>query len=182
LWRAARALPERDRIGIFNRSRYEEVLIVGVIPNSYAPKVFRTKRSTTRRSGAIAIDRSVTSRRICTATARASSSSFSIFPKKSSANASLPVSKSRIKTGNSAARTSKKGNWDDYMDAYEACLSATSMTNRPWYIVPADDKKNTRLIISRIILDTLRSLKMKYPTLSEKQRKELRALRRLLAR
>ena len=110
LWRTARALPERGRIGIFNRSHYEEVLIVRVIPNSYAPKVFRTKRSTTRRSGVIATDRSVISRRICTATARVSSSSFSIFPRKSSANAFLPASKSRIKTGNSAGRTSKKGN------------------------------------------------------------------------
>ena len=68
------------------------------------------------------------------------------------------------------------------MDAYEACLNATSMRDSPWYVVPADDKKNTRLIISRIVLDTLRSLKMQYPTLSEKQRKELRALRRLLAK
>jgi hypothetical protein len=68
------------------------------------------------------------------------------------------------------------------MDAYETCLNATSMRHASWYVVPADDKKNARLIISRIILDTLRGLKMKYPTLSEKQRKELRALRRLLAK
>jgi Polyphosphate kinase 2 (PPK2) len=68
------------------------------------------------------------------------------------------------------------------MDGYETCLNATSMRDSPWYVVRANDKKNTRLIISRIILDTLRSLKMQYPTLSEKQRKELSALRRLLAK
>ena len=82
----------------------------------------------------------------------------------------------------SRADVEERKYWDDYRDAYEACLSATSMRDSPWYIVPADDKKNTRLIISRIILDTLRSLKRQYPTLSEKQRKELGALRRLLAK
>jgi hypothetical protein len=68
------------------------------------------------------------------------------------------------------------------MSAYEACLNATSMHHSPWYVVPSDDKGNARLIISRIILDTLRGLKMKYPTITEKQRKELCALRRLLVK
>src|ERR1044071_7189047 len=70
--------------------------------------------------------------------------------------------------------------WGAYRDAYEACLSATSTRAAPWYVVPADDKGNARLIISQIILDTLRGLEMKYPEINEKQRKELRALRRLL--
>ena len=68
------------------------------------------------------------------------------------------------------------------MKAYEACLSATSTSTAPWYVVPADDKKNARLIISRVILDTLIELKMSYPELTKTQRKELQSIRKLLAK
>jgi polyphosphate kinase 2 (PPK2 family) len=70
--------------------------------------------------------------------------------------------------------------WKDYMKAYEACLKATSTRDAPWYAVPADDKPNTWLIISQIILDTLRGLQMEYPRLDEEKRKELRLLRKML--
>ena len=66
------------------------------------------------------------------------------------------------------------------MKAYEACLKATSTRDSPWYAVPADDKPNTWLIISQIILDTLRGLQMEYPRLDEEKRKELRLLRKML--
>ena len=68
------------------------------------------------------------------------------------------------------------------MKAYAACLSATSTRESPWYVVPADDKANTRLIISQIVLTTLKSLKMQYPQLSETQQKELREMRKLLTK
>ena len=71
--------------------------------------------------------------------------------------------------------------WDDYMKAYEHCLEATSTDEAPWYVVPADDKKNARLIISRIVLDTLEALKLAYPESSEKRRLELLAMREQLA-
>jgi precorrin-2 methylase len=67
------------------------------------------------------------------------------------------------------------------MNAYEDCLSATSTSESPWYVVPADDKKNARLIISQILLDTLRQLKLEYPRITDEQQKELRAMRKLLA-
>jgi hypothetical protein len=67
------------------------------------------------------------------------------------------------------------------MEAYEACLSATSTRESPWYVVPADDKANARLIISQIILDALQDLKLEYPRLSGAQKKELREIRKLLA-
>ena len=67
-----------------------------------------------------------------------------------------------------------------YMGAYENCLSATSTADAPWYIVPADDKKNTRLIISAIILDLFKDLKMAYPSADAKRRRELRAIRKTL--
>lgn len=68
------------------------------------------------------------------------------------------------------------------MQAYEACLSATSTKNAPWYVVPADDKENARLIISQIILDTFNSLKMRYPKIDATRKQELRSIREQLAK
>jgi len=70
--------------------------------------------------------------------------------------------------------------WKAYMHAYESCLSATSTKHAPWYIVPADDKKNARLIISNILLDTLNSLDMHYPEADEKRKEELKVIRQRL--
>ncbi|WP_281200920.1 hypothetical protein [Nitrosomonas mobilis] len=70
--------------------------------------------------------------------------------------------------------------WKQYMQAYEACLSATSTKKAPWYVVPADDKKNARLIISQIILDTFKSLKMRYPEMDAKRQQELLSIRQWL--
>ena len=72
--------------------------------------------------------------------------------------------------------------WEHYMQAYEACLSATSTAAAPWYVVPADDKKNARLIISQIILDVFNGLKMAYPKPSAKRRRELHLIRKRLAK
>ena len=72
--------------------------------------------------------------------------------------------------------------WKQYMKAYEECLSATSTRNAPWYVVPADDKENARLIVSQIILDTLEELKMTYPKTTAKRRQELQSIRKRLAR
>jgi hypothetical protein len=72
--------------------------------------------------------------------------------------------------------------WKHYMKAYEACMTATSTRHAPWYIVPADDKENSRLIVSRIILDTLEALKMTYPKSSAKRRRELQSIRKQLAK
>ena len=70
--------------------------------------------------------------------------------------------------------------WKDYMEAYETCLSATSSHHAPWYIVPADDKENARLIVSQIVLDALDDLKMAYPKTTEKSRRGLKAIRKRL--
>ena len=72
--------------------------------------------------------------------------------------------------------------WKDYRKAYEDCLGATSTREAPWYVVPADDKENARLIVSRIVLDTLESLKMTYPETSAERRQELLAIRQRLAK
>jgi hypothetical protein len=68
------------------------------------------------------------------------------------------------------------------MDAYEACLNATSSKHAPWYAVPADDKENARLIVSKIVVETLRSLKMSYPEVDDARRKELQDIRQILVR
>ena len=183
LWRTARALPERGRIGIFNRSHYEEVLIVRVHPELLRAEGLPDEALDDK---TIWRDRYRSIRHFEAHLHRNGTHIVKFF---------LHLSKeeqrkrflARIEEPDknwkfSRADVEERKYWDDYRDAYEACLSATSMRDSPWYIVPADDKKNTRLIISRIILDTLRSLKMQYPTLSEKQRKELGALRRLLAK
>jgi polyphosphate kinase 2 (PPK2 family) len=71
----------------------------------------------------------------------------------------------------------ERGYWKEYMKAYEKCLAATSTSHSPWYVVPADDKNNTRLIVSQIILDTFRDLKLRYPETSTERRNELLAIR-----
>ena len=72
--------------------------------------------------------------------------------------------------------------WKEYTHAYESCLSATSTKNAPWYIVPADDKANARLIISRVIIDMLLKLKMSYPEPTKEHREELLSIRKLLVK
>jgi polyphosphate kinase 2 (PPK2 family) len=72
--------------------------------------------------------------------------------------------------------------WKQYMQAYEECLSATSTRHAPWYVVPADDKENARLIVSQIVLDTLEGLKMTYPKTSAERRRELQSIRKRLAK
>jgi polyphosphate kinase 2 (PPK2 family) len=82
----------------------------------------------------------------------------------------------------SAADIEERGYWKQYMKAYEECIQATSTTLAPWYIVPADDKENARLIVSKIVLKTLEGLNMRYPTLSAEREHELRTIRAKLAR
>ncbi len=72
--------------------------------------------------------------------------------------------------------------WKHYMQAYEDCLTATSTHEAPWFVVPADDKENARLFVSRIVLDTLNGLKMAYPKTSAKRRRELNSIRKLVVR
>ena len=110
LWRTTRSLPERGRIGIFNRSYYEEVLIVRVHPEILRSQGCRTSCSTRRPSGRSGIVPSWTWKTISTATARESSSSSFTFRRKNSESASSSASTIRTRTGNSASRTSKSGN------------------------------------------------------------------------
>jgi len=183
LWRTTRYLPERGRIGIFNRSYYEEVLIVRVHPeilhSEGPPKELLDEKTIWRDRYRSIVDLENHLYRNGTRIVK-----FFLHVSKDEqrrrflARIDEPDKNWKFSRGDLEERKF----WDDYMKAYEACLSATSSREAPWYVVPADDKKNARLIISRTILDTLHGLKMAYPELSKKQQKELRELRRLLTK
>ena len=183
LWRTTVCLPERGRIGIFNRSYYEEVLIARV-----HPEILRTQELPAE---------SLNEKNFWEHRYR----SINDLEKHLYRNGThvvkffLHLSKNeqrrrfleRIDDPNrnwkfSRADFAERKFWKDYMDAYENCLSATSTGHAPWFVVPADDKENARLIISQIVLDTLKSLKMSYPEPSSERRKELLTIRKSLAK
>jgi PPK2 family polyphosphate:nucleotide phosphotransferase len=183
LWRCMRALPERGRIGIFNRSYYEEVLIVRVHPEILrAQKVPRAQLDGDevweQRYRSIAdleahLERNGT--RIVKFFLHVSKAEQR---KRFLARIDEPEKNWKF----SRQDVEERKVWKDYMQAYEACLEATSTKRSPWYVVPADDKPNARLIVSRIIVETLGKLDMAYPRPDAARRRELLALRRLLAK
>jgi PPK2 family polyphosphate:nucleotide phosphotransferase len=183
LWRCARALPERGRIGIFNRSYYEEVLIVRVHPEllqaerlpdeALNEKTIWRERFRSIRHFEAHLHRNGT--RIVKFFLHLSKEEQR---KRFLARIDEPDKNWKF----NETDVEERKYWNEYMKAYQACLSATSTGDSPWYAVPADDKRNTRLIISQIIVDTLQSLKMEYPKLTKEQRNKLQALRELLAK
>ena len=178
LWRTTRDLPERGRIGIFNRSYYEEVLIVRVHRDILASEGLPIHPKTTKNSGATAIVQSSIWSNICTKTEPVSSNSSSISPRMSKEGASWRASTTLEKNWKfSTADIEERKFWDEYMTAYEECLSATSTSASPWYSIPADNKENARLIISQIVLDTLDRMDMSYPKVSAERHQELLSIR-----
>jgi PPK2 family polyphosphate:nucleotide phosphotransferase len=181
LWRTTRSLPERGRIGIFNRSYYEEVLIVRV-----HPELLRAQGFTADAVAGHAIweerFKSITD---LEAHLHRNGTRVLKFFLHLSDEEQRERFLDRIDEPDknwkfSTADVEERKHWADYMRAYEACLSATSTTESPWYIIPADDKKNARLLISQVVVDTLHSLKMSYPKVSAARRKELLKLRKQL--
>ena len=178
LWRTTRRLPERGRIGIFNRSYYEEVLIVRVHPEILRgqglPDGLLVKQAIWRERYRSIVDLEAHLHRNGTRIIK--------FFLHLSAEEQRKRFLDRIDEPEknwkfSMADIKERKFWKQYMQAYEACLSATSTEIIPWYVVPADDKKNARLIISQIILDTFKALKMSYPETDEKRQQELLSIR-----
>jgi PPK2 family polyphosphate:nucleotide phosphotransferase len=182
LWRTTRDLPERGRIGIFNRSYYEEVLIARVHPQILRgeglPGRLREKTIWHDRYRSILnlerhLDRNGT--RII--------KFFLHLSKEEQRKRFIDrIDRPEKNWKFSLADVEERRFWNDYMHAYEKALSATSTKHAPWYVVPADDKRNTRLIVSRIVLDTLDALELSYPKTSAVRRRELRALRKQLTK
>lgn len=183
LWRTTRNLPERGQIGIFNRSYYEEVLIVRVHPEilrtegipegDHDDKKASDKKIWHDRYRSIAdLEKHlhVNGTRIIKFFLHLSEEEQR---KRFLARIDEPEKNWKF----SQSDIEERKYWKDYMKVYERCLSATSTADSPWYVVPADDKENARLLVSQIIIDTLEELKMSYPKTSDARRAELLAIR-----
>jgi PPK2 family polyphosphate:nucleotide phosphotransferase len=177
LWRATRYLPERGKIGIFNRSYYEEVLIVRVHPELLQAEGFASGDDTEdfwqdRYRSINDLERHLAANNMHVL------KFFLHMSKEEQCRRFLArIDEPEKNWKFSQSDMEERGFWDDYRRAYERCLSATSTEAAPWFIVPADDKLSTRLIISRIVLDQLESLKLAFPKVSEARKAELQAIR-----
>ena len=181
LWRTTRNLPERGRIGIFNRSYYEEVLVVKVHPDILRAEALPLELVNDDTFWA---ERYRSIRELENHLYRNGTRILKFF---------LHISKEeqrqrfldRLKEPDKNWKFNRgdlgeRELWKEYMLTYQQCLGATSSNYAPWYAVPADDKKNARLIIAEVILAALRELKMSYPHPGKAQRKELEAIRQQL--
>lgn len=181
LWRTSCRLPGRGRIGIFNRSYYEEVLIVRVHPELLLgqglPKELFDRKTLWEDRYRSIVDQEQHLHRNGTRIIKV----FLHLSKDEQRIRLLErIDRPEKNWKFSDADIAERKLWDQYRKAYETCLSATSTATAPWYIVPADDKKNAQLIVSQIILDTLEQLRMKYPETDQARQRQLKSIRRHL--
>jgi PPK2 family polyphosphate:nucleotide phosphotransferase len=183
LWRTTRSLPERGRIGIFNRSYYEEVLIVRVHPeilrSQGLPDELLDEKTIWQERYRSIVNLENHLHRNGTRIIKF----FLHLSRDEQRQRFLERIDEPDKNWKfSLADIEERKFWKQYMRAYEACLSATSTKEAPWYVVPADDKENARLIISEIILDIFNGLNMSYPKSNAKRQKELHLIRERLVK
>jgi PPK2 family polyphosphate:nucleotide phosphotransferase len=182
LWRSSKCLPERGHIGIFNRSYYEEVLVVRVHPqllkNERMPEplvgknLWQDRFDDIRNFELYLSNNGIVVRKF-----------FLNISKKEQKRRFLERLETPEKNWKfSAADGAERKCWDDYMQAYEEMIAATSTKHAPWYVVPADNKWYTRLVVAAAIVDTLKDLKLAYPTVDPQKRKQLDAAKRELLR
>lgn len=181
LWRTSQCLPERGRIGIFNRSYYEEVLIVRVHPeilrSQGLPDGLHTEKTIWEGRYRSIVDLENHLHRNGTRVIKF----FLHLSEEEQRKRFLDrIDEPEKNWKFSQSDIEERKFWKQYMKAYEACLTATSTKRAPWYVVPADDKQNARLIVSKIILDTFNSLNMHYPATDAKREQELMSIRRQL--
>ncbi|HSR17769.1 MAG TPA: polyphosphate kinase 2 family protein [Ignavibacteriaceae bacterium] len=180
LWRCMKQLPERGRIGIFNRSYYEETLVVRVheemlakqkLPEKLVTKHIWDERFQDIRNFEKYLNRNGT------------------FVRKFFLHVSKEEQKKRFleRIDNpeknwkfSSADAKERAHWDEYMKAYEDMISNTAAKHSPWYVVPADNKWFTRLVVAAAVIDALSSLDLEYPKVDEEKLKELAEAKRLL--
>ena len=183
LWRTSRDLPERGRIGIFNRSYYEEVLIARV-----HPEVLKGERL----PDSLLVETPVWQDRYrsivdqerhlhCNGT-RIIKFFLHLSKDEQRRRFLERIDEPEKNWKFSLSDVRERNFWDQYMTAFEECLSATSTRDVPWYVVPADDKDNARLIVSQIVVDTLEALNMHYPETTPERHRELESIREQLAK
>ena len=183
LWRTTRRLPERGRIGIFNRSYYEEVLVVRVHPeilqSQGLPDELLDGKGIWKERYRSIVDLEKHLHHNGTRIIKF----FLHLSKDEQRKRFLERIDEPDKNWKfSLADIQERKYWKHYMKVYEACLGATSTHHAPWYVVPADDKENARLIVSQIVLDALKELKTAYPKTTAKRQRELAGIRRLLVK
>jgi PPK2 family polyphosphate:nucleotide phosphotransferase len=180
MWRTSTRLPERGRIGIFNRSYYEEVLVARVhreiLQSERIPSSLVTKHIWKERFEDIkAFERYLTRNGIVVR------KFFLYLSKKEQKQRFLARLDEPEKNWKfCAADINERARWDDYMEAYEDMIVHTARESAPWYVVPADNKWFTRVVVAAAIVDTLENLQLAYPELNPQKRKELNAARKLL--
>jgi len=183
LWRTTRDLPERGRIGIFNRSYYEEVLIVRVhrdilrsegLPDAphHDKTLWRDRYRSIRNL----------EKHLHTNGTRIIKFFLHLSKEEQRKRFLARIDEPEKNWKFSLDDVAEREYWNNYMKAYEECIGATSTHEAPWHIVPADDKRNARLIVSQIILDTFDGLKMTYPKTTPARQRELAAIRKKLAK
>jgi PPK2 family polyphosphate:nucleotide phosphotransferase len=180
LWRTTRVLPERGHIGIFNRSYYEEVLVVRVHPeflnNEGIPPSLVTKEIWDERFEDICCFEQHMAR-----SGTAIRKFFLHVSKKEQKKRFLQRLEEPGKNWKfSPSDVGERERWDDYQQAYEDMIGNTATKHAPWYVVPADHKWFTHLVISTVIVDTLESLHLQYPKMDPEKKKELEAARKKL--
>ena len=180
LWRTTRDLPQRGHIGIFNRSYYEEVLVVRVHPellkSQKTPPVLVGKKIWDERFEDI---RSF-ERHMARSGTVIRKFFLNVSKKEQKARFLARLEEPEKNWKFSASDVRERACWDDYQDAYEDMIRNTASEHAPWYVVPADNKWFTRLVISTVIVDTLESLDLSYPKVDDAKRKELEAAKKSL--
>jgi PPK2 family polyphosphate:nucleotide phosphotransferase len=180
LWRCMKCVPERGRIGIFNRSYYEEVLVVRVHPNllksQRLPSALETKHIWKERYEDInAFERYLTRNGIAI---RKFFLHVSPGEQKKRFLERLEQPNKNWKFSVSDAR--ERDYWDDYMQAYEQMIQHTSHAHAPWFVVPADNKWFTRLVVAATVIDALQDMDLAFPKVDAERHKELQAMREIL--
>ena len=181
LWRTNRCLPERGRFGIFNRSYYEEVLVVRVHPENLLFEGFSKdllKDFWKKRYQSI----ENLEEHLYNNGTRVLKFFLHLSLEEQRKRFLERIEDPRKNWKLSLADIQERKYWPEYTKAYEDCLMASSTDHAPWYVVPADDKANARLIVSKVILDALNTLKIEYPKIDEARRNELEAIRKQLSK
>ena len=183
LWRTTCRLPERGRIGIFNRSYYEDVLVVRVHPeilrSQGLPEELRDEKTIWKERYRSIVD--MERHLYCNGT-RIIKIFLHLSKKEQRKRFLERIDEPEKNWKFSLSDIHERKYWKHYMEVYGDCLSATSTHHAPWYVVPADDKENARLIVSRIVLDALEDLKMAYPKTTQKRRLELQEIGKQLTK
>ena len=181
LWRTTRDLPGRGKIGIFNRSYYEEVLITRVHPeilrNEGLPDAALEKKKVWRHRYRSIVD---LERHLHENGTRIVKFFLHLSNEEQRKRFLARIDEPEKNWKFSSNDITERGFWEDYRRAYEECISATTTEESPWYVVPADDKENARLIVSQIVLDTFDDLQMTYPGVTAQRRKDLLVIRKRL--